>query len=323
VLIEDLKRIFNEIRDLLEGLVLEMTSARLIVLEIAWRSAVVVLEIDRLKPVDALVNNSFAGLAAGSNSETVFITALEVLVAGKATEGVVALECDARPAGLNAEVVVELVEETLGRGITLGVIVPTISGIRNERLAELKTLTASCSRELVAVLTTGKEGDGIRGVGSKDGGKEGGGEGSRVLGASGDVDITLEGTIIETTTAVNLTGPCGFFGTFVVRDSDNDSISVDDLSAEADGLLSIGDSSVIVLFFIAIFERVNDVAVGLDVFVFRELFKDEIVCDGDIGSILRNGDNSKVIVGSTFPIAGRELNTTRSIGSVTALISAT
>jgi len=277
-----------------------MTSARLIVLEIAWRSAVVVLEIDRLKPVDALVNNSLAGLATGSNGETIFITALEVLVAGKATESVVALGGDARPAGLNAEVVIELVEETLGRGITLGVIVPTISGIRNERLTELEALTETSVGELVAVLTTGKEGEGIRGVGSRDSGKEGGGEGSRVLGASGDVDVTLEGTIIETTTAVNLTSPCGEIGTFVVADSDSDSISVDDLSAEADGLLSIGDSSVKVFCIVSI-KGVDDVGVGFDVLVFDVFLKDEIVCDGNIGSILRNGDNSKVIVGSISP----------------------
>ncbi len=304
-LIDEVKRVINKVCVVIKDVALEVSSAGLVVLDIAVGSAVVILEINRLKPVDALKDDRLAGLAAGANGETILVATVEVLVASETLEGRVALWGDSRPAGLNAEVVVELVEEAAGRLVALGIVVPAVSGIGDKTGAKVETITDARGREFVAVLTTSVESDGESGVGSGNSGKEGGGEGSGVLGTGGNVNVTHEGVIVETSTAINLTGPGGLLGALVITDGDEDSISVDDLSAEADRLLSIGDSSVIVVGGVSI-KRVDVVVVGEDVAVLRVLGEDEVVCD--------TGIISKLLLGSNNDVEGTRLPETRRKG---------
>jgi hypothetical protein len=292
--------------------------------DVTGRSAVVVLKIDRLEPVDALVDDSLAGLAAGSDGETISITAVEVLVTSEALEGGVAVNGDTRPAGLDAEVVVELVEEALGSRVALGVIVPAVSAVGDERLAEVETLAGTSSGKVVAVLATSEEGDRVGGVGTSDGGEEGGGEGTRVLGTSGDVDVALELVVVEARRAVDLTDPSGLLGALVVADSDEDAVSVDDLGAEADGLLAVGDTGVVVVGKVSV-EGVDLVGVGGDLGVLGVLLEDEVEGDGDISGILGDSGDGEVVRGRS-PSARGDSDGARvlsSAASVSASISTT
>jgi len=313
--IDDLKRIVDEVRNSIIGLIFEVSSASVIAVKIASRCAVVRLKIDRFKPVDALINDGLTSSATSSDGKTIFIAATEVLITSKALKSGVALWGDTRPAGLDLELGIELVEETLGGRIALGIIVPTVSGIGNERLAEIKTLTSSSSGKVVAVLTTSEEGDGEGGVGTRDSGKEGGGELSRMLRSSGNVNVALEGVIIVTTTAIEFTSPSGLIGTFVIADSDEDSISIDDLSSEADGLLASGDSSKVVVGVVSI-KSGDLVGIGRDVSVLRVLFEDNVISDGDVGMVLRDGSDGKIVRGRA-PSARINGDGTRIISSAT------
>jgi hypothetical protein len=255
-------------------------------MDIASASAVVSLKINSLEPVDALVNNSLASLAASSDSKTVSIATTEVLVASKAAQGIVTLGGNSGPASRNSEVIIQLIEQATGSVIQSRVILMSPGRVRNQSLAEVKTLTLTGSSKVVAVLATDIIANRVSNFTTLDRDKVSVKVLTRVLSTSGNFNLASPRLIDEFTTAPDLSGPGSLLRALMITQSNINAFSIQNLDSESDRLLFRGLTSIEVVLPSSLRNSSNNVGIRLNNLVVIILSQHNVIGDRGVIKIL-------------------------------------
>jgi len=108
-------------------------------------------KINRLEPINTLIDYSVTSTSTSTNIETLGVTSTERFIASKTLKSNVTISGDTTPARLNSEVIIELFKESLGFIIELSVIVPSPGIVVNYSCTEIEARRSTRTRKLVTI----------------------------------------------------------------------------------------------------------------------------------------------------------------------------